>query len=285
VVSRIKHQVLKLYEIPTNLNPAEWGRDHRPWPFPDRPWAMAMVWHDLLFAHWIIDPEALKPLIPAPLQLDTFNGYAYVGIVPFRMSGVRLRVMPDIPGFHAFPELNVRTYVTDEHGEKAGVLFFSLDATNALAVHTARKWYCLPYYRARMSCLPKEDGSVEYRSFRTHRAAVAAEFDATYSPTGDVFNATSGTLDYFLTERYCLYSYDTTGCVFQADIHHPPWPLQRAEAEIRFNTMTNQINLKLPDEKPLLHFARHQPVVAWRPVLFCSPGKVALWETLKRKPA
>lgn len=276
---------MKLNQIPTNLNPAQWGREHRPWPFPKSPWAMAMVWHDLLFAHWSIEPDLLKRLIPAPLKLHTFEERGYVGIVPFRMTGVRLRVMPDIPGFHAFPELNVRTYVTDEHGQKPGVLFFSLDATNTLAVHTARKWYCLPYYCARMSCMPNVDGSVAYRNFRTHRAAVAAELDATYKPIGDVYNAQPGTLDHFLTERYCLYSYDTTGCVFCADIHHPPWPLQRADADFRFNTMTNQINLELPDEKPLLHFARHQPVVAWRPVTVCSPAKIDLWQKLKRKPA
>src|SRR6266404_1437981 len=112
---------------------------HRPWPLPSGPWVMAQSWHDLLFAHWPIAPEDMRPLIPAQLELDTFDGQCWVGVVPFWMSGVRARGFPAVPGMSCFPELNVRTYVVC--GGKPGVYFFSLDAANRLAVRTARFLY------------------------------------------------------------------------------------------------------------------------------------------------
>ena len=122
---------------------------HRPWPLPTGPWIMSQSWHDLLFAHWPIDASHLRPLIPAALEIDKFQGEAWIGVVPFRMSGVRLRATPALPTLSAFPELNVRTYVT--HGGKPGVWFFSLDAANAIAVSVARAWFHLPYFNARMT--------------------------------------------------------------------------------------------------------------------------------------
>jgi uncharacterized protein YqjF (DUF2071 family) len=114
---------------------------HRPWPLPSSPWVMQQVWHDLLFAHWPLPHDLLRPLIPAQLELDRFDGQCWVGVVPFRMSGIRGRGMPALPGLSRFPELNVRTYVT--HGGKSGVYFFSLDAANLPAVWVARKFYHL----------------------------------------------------------------------------------------------------------------------------------------------
>src|SRR5687768_422375 len=193
---------------------------HRPWPLPRSPWAMFMRWHELLFMHWAVPAEALRPFIPASLKLDTFDGRAYVGIVPFRMSGVRARLLPPVPGTSAFPELNVRTYVTI--GGKPGVWFFSLDAANKLAVRGARWLFHLAYFDATMRCTrgdAAEGGGdwVNYQSTRTHRSAPAAEFTARYRPTGSVFAARPGTLDYFLTERYCLYSADRAGRVHRGD--------------------------------------------------------------------
>jgi len=116
---------------------------------------MRQKWHDLLFMHWRIPPQTLRPLIPPALDLDIFEGSAWLGIVPFRMTGVRLRATPSIPGLSAFPELNVRTYIVA--GGKPGVWFFSLDAASALAVATARAWFHLPYFRARMSLTARGD--------------------------------------------------------------------------------------------------------------------------------
>src|ERR1700687_6083754 len=121
---------------------------HRPWPLPARGWVMAGTWRDLLFAHWPVATTSLRPLVPARLRIDTFDGQAWLAVVPFRMSGVRLRGTPAMPWLSAFPELNVRTYV--RCGAKPGVWFFSLDAGNPLAVGIARAWFHLPYYRAWM---------------------------------------------------------------------------------------------------------------------------------------
>jgi len=228
---------------------------------PDRPWVMAMRWHDLLFAHWPVDPAVLRPLIPASLQIDTYDGQAWIGVVPFRMTGVRPRFVPSLPGLSAFAEINVRTYVTME--EKPGVWFFSLDAANRLAVRAARLSYHLPYYFAQIA-VQEKNGRIEYESTRRHTADGEAHFVATYAPIGEPYHATPGTIDHWLVERYCLYSADGHGRVYRGDIHHQPWPLQPAEADIRSNTMTGPPGISLPPVAPLLHFARRLHVVAWK---------------------
>jgi uncharacterized protein len=221
-----------------------------------------MNWHDLLFMHWPVKRDALRPYLPSALTIDTFDGTAWIGVVPFRMSGVVPRLVPPVPLLSAFPELNVRTYVTAEG--KPGVWFFSLDAANPIAVELARDAFHLPYYNARMTCQQAE-GNVEYFSVRTHRRAAPAVFQGQYRPTGPAYESTPGTLESWLTDRYCLYSANRQGITWRGDIHHAPWPLQPAEADISHNTMTQQIGLTLPETKPLLHFARDLEVLAWWP--------------------
>jgi uncharacterized protein YqjF (DUF2071 family) len=236
---------------------------HRPWPLPRGPWIMKQMWHDLLFAHWPVAVEALGPLIPAPLQIDTFDGEAWLGVVPFRMSGVRMRGTPAVGGFSSFPELNVRTYVVRDG--KPGVWFFSLDAANALAVWGARKLFHLPYFLAEMRC---EDvsGAIEYESKRSERAGLPASLRGRYRPIGKVFHAQPGSLEHFLAERYCLYTTDTRGRIIRCEIHHPPWPLQIAEASFQENSMAAAAGVTIPERKPsLLHFSRRQDVVVWAP--------------------
>jgi len=235
---------------------------HRPWPLSKSSWALAMVWHDLLFAHWPVRADALRPLIPPALEIDTFDNEAWLGIVPFRMTGIRPRYTPTLPYLSAFPELNVRTYV--KIGGKPGVWFFSLDAANPIAVRVARRAFNLPYFDARMSCV-NNSGEIQYQSTRIHRAAPHANFRGHYQPLGDVFEAARGSLDDWLTERYCLYAANRRGRIFRGDIHHQRWPLQRAEAEIAINTMTEQLRFKLPQTQPLLHFAKQLNVLAWMP--------------------
>ena len=234
---------------------------HRPWPLPAGPWVMAQTWHDLLFAHWPVEAAPLRPLLPAPLQIDTFEARAWLAVVPFRMTGVRLRGTPSLPWLSAFPELNVRTYVTS--GGKPGVWFFSLDAANPLAVAIARGWFHLPYFRARMSGTEHE-GWIHYASERTHRQTPAASLECRYRPVGDVFSPRPGTLEHFLTERYCLYTTDARGQFIRGEIHHPPWPLQPAEAEFARNSMTQLLGIELTTH-PLLHFSRRQDVLVWPP--------------------
>jgi uncharacterized protein len=221
---------------------------------------MKQIWHDLLFAHWPVAVDQLRPLIPAGLHIDTYEGQAWIGVVPFRMSGVRPRFLPAVPWLSAFPELNVRTYVVTN--DKPGVWFFSLEAANPVAVMVARRWFLLPYFHARMTCRAEDDG-VSYASQRIHRAAPPATFNGHYRPTNEVFYAKKGSLEYWLTARYCLYAADARQRLYRGEIDHSPWPLQLAEATIRENTMTIPLGIRLPEANPLLHFSRRQEVVVW----------------------
>jgi uncharacterized protein len=236
----------------------------RPWPLPRGPWVMRQTWEALLFAHWPLAPEALAPLLPVALPsgaLDTFEGQAWVGIVPFQMRGVRPRGLPAVPWLSAFPELNVRTYVT--LGGRPGVYFFSLDAANPVAVTLARRLFSLPYFTAAMRCL-RDGDTIAYRS-RTRHGGKPAVFEAHYHPVGPVFTARPGTLEYFLTERYCLYAVSTCGRVYRGEIQHGPWPLQVAAAEIAVNTLADSHGITLPGTPPLLHYAARQEVLVWPP--------------------
>jgi uncharacterized protein YqjF (DUF2071 family) len=233
---------------------------HRPWPLPQAPWLMTQSWHDLLFAHWRVDVSELRRAVPAAFELDLFDDEAWLGIVPFHMTNVGLRATPAIPWISAFPELNVRTYV--RVADRPGVYFFSLDAARWLAVTAARAFLNLPYYSADMT-LRRTGGRVDYES--TRRTGGHAQFTATYEPLGAPFTPTLASIEYFLTERYCLYHHDRRGHPYRLDIHHRPWSLQIARATITMNTMAAVSHLTLNGEPALLHFARRQDVVAWAP--------------------
>lgn len=236
---------------------------HRPYPLPDRPWAMAQTWHDLLFAHWPVDAGVLRSMLPERLELDTFEGRAWIGVVPFRMSGVRLRGTPPLPWISSFPELNLRTYVVRDG--RAGVWFFALEAARLVAVKIARSWFHLPYFHARMSCASDGDGIV-YASERIHRGARPAELRASYAPIAAVERARAGSLEHWLTERYCLYAARNDGVILRGDIDHEPWPLQRATARIERCTLAEAHGIDLPRTAPHLLFARRLDVRAWAPV-------------------
>ena len=235
--------------------------DHRPWPMPETPWAMTQTWRDLLFAHWTVDPAALRAKVPRQFELDLFDGTAWVAVVPFRMTNVAPRAVPSLPWISEFPELNVRTYV--RVGGKPGVCFFSLDAGSRPAVWAARSWFNLPYFAASMSVSADGD-TIHYHSRRSGDAG-GAVLDATYRPSGAPFEPANGSLEHFLTERYCLYHVSRLGAPYRLEIHHPPWTLQRADAEFTRNTMAAAAGLPLPDSMPLLHFSRRQDIVAWLP--------------------
>jgi uncharacterized protein YqjF (DUF2071 family) len=226
----------------------------------DTRWAIRMRWRDLLFAHWLADATILRGLIPPALELDLFDGCAWVGAVPFRMEGVTPRGVPAIPGLHAFPELNLRTYV--KAGGKSGVWFFSLDAGQRLAVRIARRFFHLPYFDARFEIFDR-DGVTDYSAARTHRGAADAAFAARYHPIGPVYQSEPGTLEHWLTERYCLYAADRAGCIWRGDIDHQPWPLQRAEAELRVNTLGAWLGIETNGPPAALHFAKSLDVRAW----------------------
>ncbi len=235
--------------------------DHRPWPLPQRPWVMTQTWNDLLMAHWPVPRADMRCRVPWTFDLDLFDGMAWVSVVAFHMTNVSPRGIPSIPGLSAFPELNVRTYVrVDDH---PGVYFFSLDATSRWAVGAARRLLNLPYHTAFIK-LVQSRGNVLYESVR--RSAPEATFNAVYGPIGPAAAARQGTLDHFLTERYCLYHQYSDGRSYKLDIHHRPWPLRAAVADLRANSML-QVNGIATDEPPaILHFASRQDVVTWAPV-------------------
>jgi uncharacterized protein len=221
---------------------------------------MQMRWRELLFAHWVVDPSMLRPLIPAGIQLDLFEERCYVGAVPFLMERVTPRLVPPLPGLHAFPELNLRTYVT--LGGRPGVWFFSLDAGQKLAVRVARRLFHLPYFDARFE-IAVAGSRVDYSALRTHRAAAPAEFSATYEAVGPVYRSAAGSLDAWLTERYCLYSADALGRIYRGEIDHQPWPLQRAQATVHTNTLGDWLGIELKHPPAALHFAKLLDVHAW----------------------
>jgi uncharacterized protein YqjF (DUF2071 family) len=212
----------------------------------------------VLFAHWPVPEERLRPLVPAALELDTFEGRAWIGVVALRIVGSRLRGGPRAP---AFPELNVRTYATA--GGLPGVVFLSLDAASAAMVAVGRHLYGLPYLRARMAS--RRDGdAVDFRSRRADRRAPDAAFAARYRPTGPVAMAAPGSLEWWLTERYRMYSAGRRGVARRSEVRHPPWPLQPADAEIAVNTMTLPFGIAARG-RPVLHVARRVEARFWRP--------------------
>lgn len=233
---------------------------HRPWPLPSVAWTMTQRWNDLLFAHWPVPATDIAHLLPPGLAIDTFDGSAWVGVVPFWMDRIRFRGMPLIPGANHFPELNLRTYVRERHSNMAGVFFFSLDAANPAAVAVARTVFKLPYYWAHMSIDTKDEREFSYQSTRL-LTLKNVRFRATYRSLQQP--STGGGVETFLTERYCLYTTDKRGTIYRGNIHHMPWPLEMAEAEIEINELPQAHGIRLPDTKPLLHYSRELVVYVW----------------------
>ena len=227
---------------------------------------MTQTWHDLLFAHWPADRAQLRNRVPSAFELDTFDGHVWIGIVPFSMTNVAPRGVPSLPWLSRFPELNVRTYV--RVGNRPGVYFFSLDAGSRLAAFGARWWLNLPYHAATMRAR-KRSSNIDYLS--TRRSDPEVTFAASYRPSGGTFLAREGSLEHFLTERYCLYDLDKRGSPYRLEIHHGAWRLQCAEAAFEVNTMARANGLQLGESQPLLHFARRQDAVAWAPVPLTHP--------------
>jgi uncharacterized protein YqjF (DUF2071 family) len=224
-----------------------------------------MSWLDLLFMHYKVDETVVQDLLPNGVQLDTFNGEAWVGIVPFRMMDIGPKWVPSLPLVSRFPELNVRTYVTIDG--KPGVWFFSLDATSKIAVRAARWLFHLNYVDADIKFKKASNHCpgkwIDYHSVRTDASATPAELHCEYRPVGDWYFAKPETLTHWLTARYCLYTANAQGQLFRGEINHQPWRLRDAQAIIHTNTMTEGLGMELGDQKPLLHYSKETRVVAW----------------------
>ena len=223
---------------------------------------MAMQWLDLAFLHWPVPAAALQPLLPRDLEIDEHSGTAWLGVVPFRMRGVRARFLPPLPGSGAFAELNVRTYV--RHRGIAGVWFFSLDAASRLAVRAARASFRLPYFDASMRCERHGEG-VHYHSERTHTGAPSAVFAAHWWPTAPASVPHGDTLAHWLVERYALFTAAKDGSVRIGHVHHEPWRLAPAEVVLQRCDMTRLCGVELHGAPPLVHAAMPLEVVAWTP--------------------
>ena len=254
----MRFSLIDAVQAPARQNAVLEHTEHRPWPLPEGSWIMGQTWEDLLFAHWRAPAEQLQALLHDGLELDLYEDEAWIGVVPFRLSGLRARGLLPLPFVSSFLELNTRTYVTA--GGKPGIWFFSLDASSELAVEAARFGYKLPYFRADMHA-EWRDGSLAFESRRRDSRGAPAAFAARYRPIGDLLDADPRSLAHFLTERYCLYTSDE-GRLRRIEIHHEAWPLQPAEAAVEENTMAPR-GVELVDEEPLLHFSARQDAVFW----------------------
>ncbi len=218
---------------------------------------MRQRWAELLFLHWRVPADVLAARLPRELQLDTFEGEAYVGLVPFTMTGVRPTWAPAVPGLSDFHEVNVRTYV-HHRGRDPGVWFFSLDAANPLAVLVARALWKLPYHHARMH-LGRDGTRVTYASRRLWPGPKPGLCRVDYDVRGTPAAATPGTLEHFLTERYILYA-RARGRLYRGRVHHTPYPLQGAHVRTLDERLLAASGLVRPDHEPLAHFARQVEV-------------------------
>jgi uncharacterized protein YqjF (DUF2071 family) len=256
---------------------------NKPRPLPQGRWMMKQRWNDLLFAHWPVPAAALAPLIPDCLQVDAFQGSAWLGVMPFWMDRIKLRGLPPIPGARGFPDLSLRTYVREERTGTPGVVCLSLDASNLLAAAVGRALFRLPYHWAEMHLEHRSEREFSFYS-RRRFSAQPVLFKARYrglGPTHRLAESRPGTLEYFLMERYCLYSSNRDGQPIRANLHHIPWPLEEAEAEIEQNDLPASLGIHLPDQKPILHYSRRLAVYVWpsellRPALVARPVTVAV---------
>ncbi|MCA1614584.1 MAG: DUF2071 domain-containing protein [Acidobacteria bacterium] len=220
---------------------------------------MYQSWGDLLFMHWQVPEELLRKHIPARLDVDTFEGRAFVGVTPFTLWGVRPVFVPPVPFLSEFHEINVRTYV--HLGGDPGVWFFSLDANSVAAVTGARAFYRLPYFNARIE-RERAGETTLYSASRTDPEGAPAEFEARWDVGAGQPEAEPGTLDFFLTERYCLYAADGDK-LYRARIHHKPWPLHGARLRSYRSTMVDAAGLGHPAGEPLVHHGGPVDVEVW----------------------
>lgn len=241
-------------------HPALEYQSHRPWPIPERAWKGRQSWVNLLFAHWPVQFKELRTLIPEKLTLQKYDGTAWIGIVPFKLKDGMVRGLPALPGISQFAELNFRTYV--EYNGVPGVWFLSLDTTSTLAAWGARLFFHLPYFVAEMN-ISKRGENIHFYSRR--KAAPMPVFEANYKPISEPFQAKPDTLEYWLTERYCLYSQRSDGTIYRTNIHHKPWPLQKAQAQFKINQLPDSFGITIPNTHPLLHFTMRQDVIVWLP--------------------
>jgi uncharacterized protein len=218
---------------------------------------MEQGWYRLLFAHWSLPATQLRALVPGKLEIDTFDGDAWISLTPFEVC-MRPRGLSSLGELWSFPELNCRTYV--RYGGIPGIYFFSLDAGSRLAVIGAHLFYRLPYFHSKMQ-VDTVNSEIHYRC---NRRTSSASFLASYKPVSTASPAVQGTLEHWLVERYCLYAVAGEH-VLRGEIHHLPWELQDVTANIYQNTITSTAGVLLTGSPALMQYAERQEVLIWPP--------------------
>lgn len=231
--------------------------EHRLLPLPRNNWIMRQAWRNTLFLHWPVQPEQLRPYIPSVLEIDTYDGSAWLGIVAFEMEGIYFRGLSFFSVVAPFSEVNVRTYV--KHEGRPGVFFISLDVNDWASLLIAKRWYRLPYHSADIA-IRRKGNAIFYDSVRRN---LPVRFDGICTPKENEFFPSNDTLDHFLTEKYCFYTTQNNKDIFHGDIHHQPWPLQRADVQIQRNTLFSPLNLDFSEEDPVVHFSKGVDSLMW----------------------
>lgn len=238
--------------------------EHRPYPPPGGAWAGFQSWRHLLFLHWPVEGGIVRPYIPDGLELDTFDGQAWISVVPFRIREARARGLPPIPGFSSVDEINVRTYVRNRHGKK-GVFFLKIGASKWWVAAGARMIFKLPYLSASISMQSEADRFQLKVSWDHNRGArsVTEQFDCGYRPGPEKVELKPGTLDYWLTERYCLFTAGGNGAIKIGEIHHRPWLLHPVEVDIAANTLLSDHGISLNGNPSIAAYSSRQDAILW----------------------
>lgn len=220
---------------------------------PIKTWTMTQKWEHLVFAHWPVEPEIMRKFVPDALEIDTFGGKAWIGIISFLMNSFKLKYVP-IPYPFSFPEINIRTYV--KANGSPGIFFMTLDAADPWVVHVARRWYHLPYYNAEMS-FSRKDGQLLFQSKRKKPAPYPEMFHGEFHPASHFFVPREGTIAHWLTERYVFFTKASRNDhVYWGEVYHEPWTLQTAQGHISANTMLQSSNITLAGPPHYLHYSR-----------------------------
>jgi uncharacterized protein YqjF (DUF2071 family) len=246
--------------------------EHRPWLPPNGHWLLSQSWNDLLLAHFAMEPAVLRKLVPEELTLELYDGVAWLTISPFCASHVRPSGIPPMPALSYFSQINVRTYVT--MGGKPGIYYFSVDAASLSAVWFARMFFRMQYWHssiqvsgATIQARKGPDPTIHFRAKRLHGPETrrgAAKLDVAYAPEGEVERARKGSLDAFLTERYCVYSWHGRK-YYRTEVHHQPLGLQRVRAEFMENSIAEPLGIELAGGPELCHFSRSLKMLVWAP--------------------
>jgi len=233
--------------------------DHLPFPMPERKHSLGQNWVNLTFMHWEVDPELLRKYVPEDLEIELFDGKAYVGTIPFRMEKVRPRNLPSISFISNFPEFNIRTYVS-KNG-KSGVFFLTLDAQSQVTCMYAPLAYGLPYRYAKCEHYANDNGGYIWKS---ERKSDGVKLEGETTTKGSLVKAKKGSLEEFLFERYCLYV-SKKNLTYIAYTCHEPWEYQEAEVKIKVNSLTDSYGLGIenPLNPDLVHFSKGVEVLTW----------------------